>query len=79
METQILNIKPAFILPAVEITEEEYYDNKEEGEEEEEQEEEEEEEEGSWSNVFRGDGGRGQGGVYKRKGARAGGEGEFNW
>ena len=45
METQILNIKPAFILPAVEITEEEYYDNKEEGEEEEEEEEKDEDEE----------------------------------
>ena len=30
VETQILNIKPAFILPAVEIIDEECYDNKEE-------------------------------------------------
>ena len=33
VETQILNIKPAFILPAVEIIEEEFNDNKEEEEE----------------------------------------------
>jgi len=33
VETQILNIKPAFILPAVEIIEEECNDNKEEEEE----------------------------------------------
>lgn len=48
VETQILNIKPAFILPAVEIIEEECNDNKEEEEEggDEEKEEDVKEEEG---------------------------------